>query len=624
MATLKEKIAEAREKRIKWSAYWSTSQWLLDTQSTINYIRSLVPNVFSFFEKTERKEKIKAHKNISMYNGDRKMDLAQKSMERRTNVKTPYSKIFCSTYYNRFFDTEFNIEVQALDEKWKKAKESIDALNSWAYADSMIQVEMKKAIKDAIDTKDGYLCVGMSISDEKRQLIVDEMSWSDENINNIKKDIFVKYCNATAEYVPWEEIIYDVKAWFEKSLFVWRRKVESSKAFYARLWQYINVEKDIQTYVDDPKNAIFLYGKDMSQFRKLKEYEETLVSRYISMWYNEDDVYRMSSEDLWEYWETYEHWTDDTLTIVRNWHVLVDIPNPLWINMHPYVHFEWPWIGLLLIGLQEMYDLVYNWYGDYLKRHFNPMYMATWWQWVDWFEEWYLDREPYKIVKNLWDGKIERVDLWDDVKNWFAMLQSLWELWSQISQVNRYTQAWPTKWVERSKWAVDYLVQITSEWLKPLWFSISIALNRCSRIWTRLAKTRLPEKFKISIMWKDKQEVFKEIKLSDFDNEFIVRYSSESIGEYNKQKDLNNINWLLQYIQKIWVDPETGVYLFKQRDIAEKIAWLWDLDSSVLSNSEFEEKVRERIEAQQKAALMAQNKNNEWWQKESWEVINVE
>lgn len=568
------------------------------------YLHNLVPSVFNYFDKYFWKWKIEWYKKYIWYAWDRAFALLEKWQAWRSNIVTPLTRTFADALYNRIFDSEFVVEVYATTPAWSKEytvkinwedvawspKMSVEALNEWCYITSNVDANIKKAAKDAVNMWDWFWRVDMNVADEYQNWVTDSKNneWKAST-----KWYELKKCNAVAEYIPWEEIIYDAHKDFEESEFVWRRRIESDAKFKARRWWLISIDQKTSDYLNKEWNKRLFFDKDYSKFRHLKEYENLL--RNNSFWFVETDIYGLDGENLKAKWETYEHWTKDTLTVCRNGYVVYDWPNPYWDTI-PFVHL-WLWISTnqgvndgicqLLLSIQILYDLVYNWYADYLKRHFNPMYMSTWAQRIEWFETGYLDWEPYKIIKNLWEGKVERLDLWDDVTNGFSMLQSLYEMASQISGVTRYTGAWAWSGVERSPRAADYQVQITLEVLKPIVSSISRALDATSKIWCKLAQTKLPPKCIVSIMGEKGKEVFKKITLEDLENDFTIRYSNSSIADYTKSKKLSDIQNFMNYWQLLWNDPARNAYILDQEAIIKKVAELLDIDWALLSSEEY-------------------------------------
>ena len=609
------------------------------------YLHNLVPSVFNYFDKYFWKWKIEWYKKYIWYAWDRAFALLEKWQAWRSNIVTPLTRTFADALYNRIFDSEFVVEVYATTPAWSKEytvkinwedvtwspKMSVEALNEWCYITSNVDANIKKAAKDAVNMWDWFWRVDMNVADEYQNWVTDSKNndWKAST-----KWYELKKCNAVAEYIPWEEIIYDAHKDFEESEFVWRRRIESDAKFKARRWWLISIDKKTSDYLNKEWNKRLFFDKDYSKFRHLKEYENLL--RNNSFWFVETDIYGLDDENLKAKWETYEHWTKDTLTVCRNGYVVYDWPNPYWDTI-PFVHL-WLWISTnqgvndgicqLLLSIQILYDLVYNWYADYLKRHFNPMYMSTWAQRIEWFETWYLDREPYKIIKNLWEGKVERLDLWDDVTNGFSMLQSLYEMASQISGVTRYTWAGAWQGVERSPRAADYQVQITLEVLKPIVSSISRALDATSKIWCKLAQTKLPPKCIVSIMGEKGKEVFKKITLEDLENDFTIRYSNSSIADYTKSKKLADIQNFMNYWQLLWNDPARNAYILDQESIIKKVAELLDIDWALLTPEEYK-KVREdrsvataqadttaQVEAQkaQQEAAQEMQAEQQWWE----------
>ena len=576
---------------------------------TAMYLHSLVPSVFDYFDKNFWRWKIDWYKKYIWYAWDRAFALESKWQAWRSNIVTPLTRTFADALYNRIFDSEFSIDVYATTPSWAKdytvkinweevewsPKKSVEALNEWCYITSNIDANIKKAAKDAVNMWDWFWRVDMNVADEYQ-------NWVDDSKNNDWKASTKWYeltkCNAIAEYIPWEEIIYDAHKDFEESEFVGRRRIESENRFKARWDRLIDYSDKTADYINKEWNKRLFFDKDYSKFRNLKQYEALLKNN--SFWFVETDIYWLDSNNLKDKWETYEHWTKDTLTVCRNGYVLYDWPNPYWDTI-PFVHL-WLWISAnqwvndgicqLLLSIQILYDLVYNGYADYLKRHFNPMYMSTWAQRIEWFETWYLDWEPYKIIKNLWEGKVERLDLWDDVSNGFSMLQSLYEMASQISGVTRYTWAWAWQGVERSPWAADYQFQITLDVLKPFVSSISRALDMTSKIWCKLAQTKLPPKCIVSIMGEKGKEVFKKITLEDLENDFTIRYSNSSIADYTKSKKLNDIQNFMNYWQMLWNDPARWAYIIDQEALVKKVAELLDIDWALLTPEELQ-RVRE-------------------------------
>lgn len=619
------------------------------------YLHNLVPSVFNYFDKYFWKSKIEWYKKYIWYAWDRAFALESKWQAWRSNIVTPLTRTFADALYNRIFDSEFVVEVYATTPSWAKdytvkinwedversPKKSVEALNEWCYITSNIDANIKKAAKDAVNMWDWFWRVDMNVADEYQ-------SWVNDSKNNDWKASTKWYeltkCNAIAEYIPWEEIIYDAHKDFEESEFVWWRRIESDAKFKSRRSWLVTMNEKTSDYLNKEWNKRLFFNKDYSKFRHLKEFENLL--RNNSFWFVETDIYWLDNENLKSKWETYEHWTKDTLTICRNGYVIYDWPNPYWDTI-PFVHLGL-WISAnqgvndgicqLLYSIQILYDLVYNWYADYLKRHFNPMYMSTGAQRIEWFETWYLDWEPYKIIKNLWEGKVERLDLWDDVSNGFSMLQSLYEMASQISGVTRYTWAWAWQGVERSPRAADYQVQITLEVLKPIVSSISRALDTTSKIWCKLAQTKLPPKCIVSIMGEKGKEVFKKITLEDLENDFTIKYNNSSIADYTKSKKLNDIQNFMNYWQMLWNDPARNAYILDQEALVKKVAELLEIDWALLTAEEYK-KVREewsvataqadttaQIEAQkaQQEATQKMQAEQNWWQQMSPEQQTAE
>lgn len=576
---------------------------------TAKYLHDLVPSVFDYFDKNFWSAKIDWYKKYIWYAWDRAFALESKWQAWRSNIVTPLTRTFADALYNRIFDSEFSIEVYATTPSWSKEykvkidweevewspKKSVEALNEWCYITSNIDYNIKRAAKDAVNTWDWFWRVDMDVADEYQNWL-DDSKANDWKVST--KWYELKKCNAIAEYIPWEEIIYDAHRDFYESEFVGWRKIESENRFKARWDRLIDYSDKTAEYINKEWNKRLFFDKDYSKFRNLKQYETLLKNNVF--WFVETDIYGLDDKNLKDKWETYEHWTKDTLTICRNGYVLYDWPNPYW-NTIPFVHL-WLWIAAnqgvndgicqLLYSIQILYDLVYNWYADYLKRHFNPMYMSTGAQRIEWFETGYLDWEPYKIIKNLWEGKVERLDLWDDVTNGFSMLQSLYEMASQISGVTRYTWAWAWSGVERSPRAADYQVQITLEVLKPIVSGISRALDMTSKIRCQLAKTKLPPKSIVSIMGEKWSEVFKKISLEDLENDFTIKYSNSSIADYTKSKKLNDIQNFMNYGQMLWNDPARNAYILDQEALIKKVAELLEIDWALLTAEEYK-KVRE-------------------------------
>lgn len=580
----------------------------MSNNETARYLHWLVPNIFAYFDKNFWHSKIEWYKKYVWFCWDREFALRQKWQAWRSNFITPLTRVFTDSLYNRIFDSEFSIDVYSTTPTWSKTyevsiwwdkverspKKSVQALNERAYITSDIDYNLKRAAKDAVQTWDWFWRVDMDVAEEYQK-------WIEDSRNNDWKASTKWYeltkCNAVAEYIPWEEIIYEWQKDFYESEFVWWRRIESQAKFENRRWRLVSCSDEVYDYINTQNPKLF-FSKNYSKFRNIKQYEHLLATNAFG--FVDDDIYWLDTENLKDKWETYEHWTKETLTICRNWYVIYDWANPYgWII--PFVHLwlgiaanQWTndWITQLLYSTQTLYDLVYNWYTDYLKRHFNPMYMSTWAQRIEGFETWYLDWEPYKIIKNLWEGKVERMDLWDDVTNGFSMLQSLYEMASQISWVTRYTWAWSWSGIERSSRAADYQVQITLEVLKPIVSSISRALDATSKIWCKLAQSKLPPKCIVSIMGEKGAESFKKITLEDLSNDFVIKYNNQSIADYTKTQKLNDLERFMQYWQQLWQDQARQAYIIDQAEIIKKIWELLEIDW-VLLNSEEYKRIRE-------------------------------
>lgn len=574
--------------------------------------------VAKYMDDISWKGKIQWYKNYMLYNADRKLELRKTKQEWRTNFKTPLTRIMTDSVYNKTFDSSFDIEVFATEEsqakennKWETPKESVAALNNWAYVTSSVEESLKKAAKDWVATGDWYLMVGMKQPKEQTLLLASNID--DKEKKN--KEVSISQCSAIADYIWWEKIIYNSKVWFDKSDFVWYREIETIEQLLDRHGNIISLSKDFIQQLKVNKNTSNVFLKDYTKHRDLSSYSFDILSEIIPM--KEDEIYT----SRWEKWETYEEWTKEKLVIIHNGILLYDGKNPIWEI--PFVHFwlwinpNWwinLWITQMLVGIQELYDLVYNWYSDFLKRHYNPMFMTTGWQWIEWFDTAYLDWEPYKIIKNLGEGKIERMNLWDDVNGWFQMLDQLWNMAGQIAGVTRYTSANLWSGLERSARGADYQVQITLEVTKAIVFWMTKALNKVSKIRCLLAKTKLPETSIVSIVGKDNKEQFKKIRLEDLKWEYIIRYKSETLDAYYKQKELDNITSFLNYEKIVWEDPITQTFVYDQRAIAEKVANLHQMYWVTLTSEEIIKKKKEFDELIASEMPQQQGQNNVEWQ----------
>ena len=58
-------------------------------------------------------------------------------------------------------------------------------------------------------------------------------------------------------------------------------------------------------------------------------------------------------------------------------------------------------------------------------------------------------------------------------------------------------------------------------------------------------------------MWKDWAEVFKKISLDDLANDYVIKYRSDSISDYLRQREIDNLNSFLNYEKVLWTDPVT-------------------------------------------------------------------
>ena len=614
-----KKKDQLKKKIIDISTITKMAEWT--NSETYKYLHWLVPKIFDYFDKNFWYSKVEWYKKYVWYAGDRAFALKQKGQAWRANIVTPLTRVFADSLYNRIFDSEFSIDVYATtpsaaktytvkingEEVERSPKKSVEALNERCYITSNIDYNIKRAAKDSVTTWDWFWRVDMNVADEYQNRVNDSKN-NDGKAST--KWYELKKCNAVAEYIPWEEIIYEGQKDFYDSTFVGRRRIESENKFRERRWRLVDVPQETMDYIN--KQPWVFFNKDYSKFRNIKQYEHLLNNNIFG--FVETDIYGLDMDNLAMKWETYEHWTKESVTVCRNGYVVYDWPNPYWWII-PFVHLglwisanQWTNDGIcqLLLSTQILYDLVYNWYTDYLKRHYNPMYVSTWGQWLEGFETGYLDWEPYKIIKNLWEGKVERLDLWDDVSNGFSMLQSLYEMASQISGVTRYTGAWAWQGVERSPRAADYQVEITLEVLKPIVSSISRALDQTSKIWCKLAQTKLPPKCIVSIMWEKGQETFKKITLEDLENDFTIKYNNSSIAGYTKSQKLADLQNFMQYGQGLGQDPARNAYIIDQKAVIEKVAELLDIEWCVLTSDEYKRVREERSVATATADTAAQ------------------
>lgn len=250
-----------------------------------NYIKPLASNVFAHFEKHYWGDKIKGHKNYIMFSADRAMMLREKDMEWRTNFKTPLTRIFTDSLFNRLFDSTFDIDVYSLtpdgakeSQDGRKPKDSVNALNEWAYLSSDIDYQMKLAMKDGVTTGDGFWRVDMRTSDGLKHFIAESAKDKEKPYS---KWIPLTDVSAVIEYIPREEIIYEAKKNFYESSFVGRRRIEPHEKFMDRWGHLIELSKSVEDYIYNTKNAEPIFSKDYSRFRRLKDFEANLLHNHF-------------------------------------------------------------------------------------------------------------------------------------------------------------------------------------------------------------------------------------------------------------------------------------------------------------------------------------------------------
>lgn len=285
----------------------------------------------------------------------------------------------------------------------------------------------------------------------------------------------------------------------------------------------------------------------------------------------------LSTNPLWGWWDTNiidslhtDIWTDNNFKIWKDLHEVYEVHTDKTIQI--FVDWKNEWV----------FPRLWPW-------KVKPFYKLSFRDWLNWLYDlwvWYLWYNLHKVIDGFLNMRIDQDRLlWtspllvnsdDTVFDWIDYLQQYpWKLikvkdvknvqplnqnsvWStiannEVDQLSKTVQdsvwvSWYKLWiqqkVERSKWAVDELIQSTDAAMKSFIGSVAKAKWFISKYITLLAIEYMDKADIEEITWSsDLQEKF---DINDFVREYSINFNIQSISSLRERQELETIKWIIR------------------------------------------------------------------------------
>lgn len=556
--------------------------------------------VFNLFQSSHWRWKVEWIKNYTMYNADHKISYhLTKSLKWKSAVKTPLTQVLTDALSNKVrwlnFSIDYTVPVSS-----ERSKEKNWWFLDWIDKSSNLKNESILSADDATETWEWFWFCRLDYSNyllEYNRMLANQESWWKE------ESIKVESTLCRTEYVPRSHVIYEANKNYNTSRFYWIIFKKTRSEFMRMFWHHIDLEMhpdidQLQSFLKWETSRVmkldYIYAKRLKDYESallqtaMNDIDPTTSARHMQMWLwywqtdpmREIDVYNMSYYN--NEFEIYLHLEEETMTIMVNWHTIIDIPNPYrWVN--PLIRiakkaqwWTWPcdWTTQSLAIIQKMYDNVFNTFNDALRIALNPMFTSQWAINFPWMEDWVMVWEDRKVIQVNWDWVLKPFDLVipnDLVARSQQFLEYLRSLWALIVNLNRYT--WPSQWwwIERVTDWVNSQIQISQDVMR--WISASMAewYKNTIKCFLFLIKTQLPKS--LSLQFELNWSV-ENISVSDIISNTNISYNVDNMVDVARMTEINDI---MKLIDLVWRLPQDPWFPVQRVDVDELVRHIWEL-----------------------------------------------
>lgn len=490
----------------------------------------------------------KAYKQIAI---DRKLLLSKKEKEWMTNVVTPLTYVMVNALAQKIYGLSYNSPIE-WSKKWAN-DEALQLFIEKMQESAKTTYKLKKFSRNSITFGDAFMRVwilsDLKIEEEKDEKLKKAKLKTDDG----KAKLLTDYLSYN-EVEDFTSILYDTSCNFYESEFVVWRKIRSVHKFFKRWKSQFDaawITKDFLISIAKQKVWGFFWC-DYERYKRLEYHTEEVLDKYNAFGYTTRDFMNMPKFSEF-FAECVEKYTETSITLCVNGTPLISFDNYYYKKsngqiMHPLLKLSFddevdaPVSKSLpenLHAVQALHDVVFNSFADQIKLSLSPMFKVDDNLTVEWFDSWYLEVDPYKILKLSGTGEMSKFDIGQVDANVFTMLDYLYSLALIISGINRYTGGWGESWwIERSATASNLLLQATQDTLRPIVDWLNFSLNRMSKIFIIEWQEKLPTKF-ILTGSDDKEHT---IELKGIDSlESELTFINEIINQYNREQVFNNL-----------------------------------------------------------------------------------
>jgi len=606
----KDRIAETKKiLEIEKPNTKSYEKYLRDNDDVIRDITSIAKGYFDYKEKFILPKKIKGIKNYIMYKGDRAVYLQNNKKESwKTNGKSTLTKILTDLVYSKIFNQDFQVFSRAIknpnkgevtaeeiqDKEDSTYSPELDAQDTsidenqafldWCFMSSRIKSALGAQMRDVCGVGEWYAYIGMETSDAKIQydkeagLKLSKLkSVSKEDREAINKELNSKpfsiiKTNAVYDYIPYSNVIYEFDKDFDDSSFVGVFTFQDIDKVLSK-YDFIKLTDEQKFYILNHKAPIV--GKDYNRVKLLNSMEDFISSQcnynakdassfFSSIKIAEESIIANKTEINKKVGECYAHWTNETVSILFDGHLIYDGPNTL--GMIPINRMNKINIGGVctsegctetLIDIQTSFDLISNSADDSLKTSLNPIFYTKGYANIEGIEDHIPMGDAYKIYKGDVDS-IQKLDLAKFDYNILKMLDHYRQQGIMAVGLNNVSSFGDDS-AQQTSGNFNKLYSLSLDVLRSTIFSVGYGLTKTYKIWSILAQTKLPPSIRTQVTGDDGSQADVTIKLANILNDTDIVYQPLSVNDYAYQNLVNNFTLFSNFTAQNRNDPTSNV-----------------------------------------------------------------
>jgi hypothetical protein len=684
MAKNYKELISSTEKVVNWNKFDTKpfEEFQKKNKDVIDDIHTIAKSYAEYKEKHILPKKLKGIKNYIMYKGDRTVYLKNSPKEKwKTNTKSVLTMILTDLVYSKIFNLDFSVysryikdpnknEVSAqdfqdtsdvnYDPAYDASHTSVDenqALIDFCFSSSELKYNLWQQIWDLVAVWEWFAYVDMQNSEARieynKELWKLQSEWIDKKEAKAQMDskaFFIPKSNAVYNYIPYSNVIYEFDKDFYKSSFVWVFSFEDLDVFLSE-HPFINMTTADKHFVLNSKRTI--YWKDFNRVKMLSDFESTILWSCDNTNLNsQNDIGNNITIAEWriisyetevnkKIGEVYKHWTNETLTIFFNGHLIYDGANPIQWHI-PIVRMNKmniggcttsQWTTETLIDIQTSFDLISNSADDSLKLTLANLFYTKWYANIEWVWDYIPVWDTGRIFK--WDvDSIQRLELGKFDYNTLKMMDHYRQQGVMSVWLNNTSSFWDGS-AQQTTWNFNKLYNLSLDVLRQAIFSIWFWLTKAYKIWSIKALTTLPPKIKTTVTWDDGTAKDIEIKLANIVSDSEIVYQPLSINDYQFQNLVNNFTLFSNFTAANWVDKTNGVVnydngaIIKQFWKAVGLKWFYQTDdeyfekrkAAITKEYELEEykmqrqkELQEKYSPQNNTPTNWNTVNNWWWE----------